>query len=118
MPVSAARSEIKKSKMQLERMIGQEVLSFAYPYGALDMNGKKLVEQSGYKYAVAADSGPLNLANDFFEIRRIQVFPWTTLLGFWKKTQSWYVAYKERKALPFESNTNRPSTSALKKLKR
>ena len=118
MPVSAARSEIKKSKMQLERMIGQEVLSFAYPYGALDMNGKKLVEQCGYRYAVAADSGPLNLANDFFEIRRIQVFPWTTLLGFWKKTQSWYVAYKERKALPFESNTNRPSTSALKKLKR
>jgi peptidoglycan/xylan/chitin deacetylase (PgdA/CDA1 family) len=107
--LAAARKEIKESKLRLERMLGQEVVSFAYPYGALNESCKKLVEEAGYRYAAAADSGPMNLAADFYEIRRIQVFPWTTLFGFWKKTQSWYGAYKERKAMPAESGADEPS---------
>ncbi len=96
-PLRAVK-EIARSKEILEQALGSPVLSFAYPYGAVNEEVRRLVEKSGYRYAVAGDQGPLSFYGDFYRIRRTQVFPWTTPLGFWKKTQPWYMEYKERKS--------------------
>ncbi len=96
-PILAALREIARSKEILEQTLSSIVTSFAYPYGAFHDQVKHLVAQSGYRYAVAGDEGPMSLWEDFFEIRRTQVFPWTTSFGFWKKTQPWYMGYKMRK---------------------
>ncbi|MFH0988544.1 MAG: polysaccharide deacetylase family protein [bacterium] len=92
------QEEITQSKNQLEQTLGTEVLSFAYPYGAVNTSIKQSVEEAGYAFAAAADSGPITFYDDFFEIRRTQIFPWTTHLGFWKKTNPWYTRYKSLKS--------------------
>ncbi|MEK7669764.1 MAG: polysaccharide deacetylase, partial [Bacteroidota bacterium] len=64
------------------------------PYGALNPQTKEMVGEAGYVYASATDTGPMRFNEDLLEIRRTQVFPWTSSLGFWKKTQPWYTRYK------------------------
>lgn len=91
------RRELAGSKQRLEDILGTEVLSFAYPYGALDTSVKEMVAEVGYRYAAAADFGPTALHDDFLEIRRTQVFPWTGVTGFWKKTLPVYSHYKNIK---------------------
>ena len=97
LPSSSAESvrcEIRNSKDALEQLLGSSVVSFAYPYGELSQNVKECVGEAGYKFAVAADTGPLDFYQDFLEIRRTQVFPWTDQVGFWKKTLPIYSRYK------------------------
>lgn len=88
------RRELTRSKEWLEGVLGMEVTSFAYPYGALNRRVKALVKEAGYRFAAAAESGPFRLQDDVLEIRRTQVFPWTSRFGYWKKTQAWYYRYK------------------------
>jgi peptidoglycan/xylan/chitin deacetylase (PgdA/CDA1 family) len=95
---AVARNEVASSKKQLEDMLGTEVLSFAYPYGALSSSVKEMVAEAGYRYAAAADTGPTAFHDDFLEIRRTQIFPWTGAAGFWKKTLPIYQRYKRMKA--------------------
>jgi len=94
----AIRRELRESRDSLQQILGSEVISFAYPYGDLQPAVKSLVEEAGYKFAVAADSGPTAFYQDFLEIRRTQVFPWTTRTGFWKKTLPLYSRYKSLKS--------------------
>ncbi len=97
-PLENALCEMRNSKDALEQLLGSDVLSFAYPYGALTQDVKECVDEAGYRFAVAADSGPFDFYQDFLEIRRTQVFPWTDLVGFWKKTLPIYSRYKAIKS--------------------
>jgi len=92
------RTEIRDSKDALEQLFGSGVFSFAYPYGELSESVKDCVCEAGYRFAVAADSGPLAFYQDFLQIRRTQVFPWTGQIGFWKKTLPIYIRYKALKS--------------------
>jgi peptidoglycan/xylan/chitin deacetylase (PgdA/CDA1 family) len=89
--------EVQKSKEYLENIIFSEVISFSYPYGDVNETVKDIVRYSGYKFGAATITGPLNFFKDRFEIRRIPVFPNTTLLGLRKKISPWYSLYKEIK---------------------
>jgi peptidoglycan/xylan/chitin deacetylase (PgdA/CDA1 family) len=93
-PVDKVEEELAASKVSLEQTLSAEVSAFAYPYGRLNDRVKQAVNSANYKFAVAADSGPLTFYEDLLEIRRTQVFPWTSRFGFWKKTQPWYWRYK------------------------
>jgi len=94
LPVEKVEQELATSKDTLEQMLCTEVSSFAYPYGRLNEDVKQAVSHANYMFAVAADRGPLTFYEDLLEIRRTQVFPWTSQFGFWKKTQPWYWQYK------------------------
>ena len=97
LPAEEIRREMRESKHSLEQILGSEVISFAYPYGSLHASIKPLVGEAGYRFAVAADTGPFEIYDDFFEIRRTQVFPWTSRIGFWKKSLPLYYRYKSIK---------------------
>ena len=86
----AALQEIVQSKINLESMIGQEVISFAYPYGYYDHAVQQLVIDAGFKCAVATDTGGLHLEDDHFRIFRVNIMPRDNVLQIWKKTSSWY----------------------------
>jgi len=92
------RKELVESKTLLEQRTGKEVISLAYPYGAVNEQIKALTAEAGYSFGIATDSGPLKIYEDYLEIRRTQVFPWTDRFGFWKKTQQQYVRYKQMKS--------------------
>ena len=91
------RKEFVESKQAIEQLTGKEIISIAYPYGAVNERIKSIAIETGYTFGIATNSGPLKFYEDFFEIRRTQVFPWTDQYGFWKKTQQWYLRYKHRK---------------------
>jgi len=85
-----ARTELAESREKLEELTWRKDIPFCYPYGRLNEKVKILVKETGYSCGIATDSGPLEQSRDLFEMRRIQVFPSTTLFGFWKKIQPWY----------------------------
>lgn len=84
------KSEIINSKFNIEKIIGKELLSFAYPYGSLNEEVKRIPQEAGYKFAVATDSGSIVFSDDLFEIRRIGIFPTNNLFNFKRKVSGKY----------------------------
>lgn len=84
------KSEIINSKSNIEKTIGKELLSFAYPYGSLNEEVKRIPQEAGYKFAVATDSGSIVFSDDLFEIRRIGIFPTNNLFNFKRKVSGKY----------------------------
>jgi peptidoglycan/xylan/chitin deacetylase (PgdA/CDA1 family) len=93
LPAAEAAIEIQRSKTALEQTLGTEIISFAYPYGALSEAVKTLVQQAGFTYAVATDTGGLHLEDDRMQIFRINMFPHETTSSLFKKTAPWYRNY-------------------------
>jgi len=93
LPPAQAASEIAASKAELERRLGIDILSFAYPYGDLSPATKQLVTEAGFTYAVATDSGGMHLEDDRMQIFRINMFPHETGSSLFKKTSAWYRRY-------------------------
>lgn len=56
-PRDAAVRELKSSKEELERLLGESVLFFAYPYGKFNSSLKESAEQAGYELAFATEQG-------------------------------------------------------------
>lgn len=84
------KSEIINSKSNIEKIIGKELLSFAYPYGSLNEKVKRISQEAGYKFAVATDSGSIVFSDDLYEIRRIGIFPTNNLFNFKRKVSGKY----------------------------
>ena len=93
LPPLAVANEISQSKAELEKRLGVEVVSFAYPYGDLNAETKALVQQAGFRFAVATDTGGLHLEDDRMQIFRINMFPHETTGSLFKKTAAWYRNY-------------------------
>jgi peptidoglycan/xylan/chitin deacetylase (PgdA/CDA1 family) len=68
------KEEVARSREQLERLIGDEVVSFAYPYGIYGSREVAAVRSAGYQFAVGTENGPLYPAEDRWRIRRIAIF--------------------------------------------
>ncbi|WP_159437434.1 polysaccharide deacetylase family protein [Hymenobacter daecheongensis] len=93
LPPAQAAHEIRASKNALERTLGTEVVSFAYPYGSVNEPLKKLVQQAGFTFGVATDTGGMHLEDDHFQIFRVNIFPEETPGTLFKKTAPWYRKY-------------------------
>ena len=89
-PADKIAEELERSRRRLKELTSRLDIPFCYPYARLTPEAKALVRDSGYLCAFSGDSGPDDQAQDLFEIMRIQVFPSTSLFGFWKKIQPWY----------------------------
>lgn len=92
-----AYTEIAESRKVLQELTGQQVLSFAYPYGAYTPKIKALVAKAGFRYAVIISGGGLTWEENRLEIFRVYVFPEDRGTAFWKKSSPWYRAYFRRK---------------------
>jgi peptidoglycan/xylan/chitin deacetylase (PgdA/CDA1 family) len=90
------KQEIEQNKFELESIIGKPLTSFAYPYGDLDENSKEIARELGFDFAVATNSGPLAFHQDLYQIRRIAIFPKTSVLGLWRKVTGNYVFRKNK----------------------
>ncbi|MGL5278413.1 MAG: polysaccharide deacetylase family protein [Cetobacterium sp.] len=88
--IEQVKSEIINSKSNIEKIIGKDLLSFAYPYGSLNEEVKRIPQEAGYEFAVATDSGSIVFSDDLFEIRRIGIFPTNNLFNFKRKVSGKY----------------------------
>jgi peptidoglycan/xylan/chitin deacetylase (PgdA/CDA1 family) len=68
--------EITQSKAALEKLIGQQVRTFAYPYGTADAfseETKQLIRESGFDAASVAFGGGVHEDSDQFELPRLTI---------------------------------------------
>jgi glycosyltransferase involved in cell wall biosynthesis/peptidoglycan/xylan/chitin deacetylase (PgdA/CDA1 family) len=66
-------AEIGGCREDLERALGQEIESFAYPYGLFDERAVKAAEAAGYGAACTTETRPARHWDDPFRIPRIEV---------------------------------------------
>lgn len=90
------KKEIEENKKDIERIIGEELVSFAYPYGHNSKRIQKAVELAGYKYAVSTDSGTGFIDENLYDIRRTAIDK-TSLIDFLRKISPRYLPYKYKK---------------------
>lgn len=83
-------SEIKGSKDDTERLTGKPAISFAYPFGGINEQIKKVTASTGFIYAVSTNTGPKEFGADKMQIRRIEITPKTTLMSFRNKVSGNY----------------------------
>lgn len=69
-PLKEVESEINDSKKTLENIIGEPVVSFAYPAGSFDTQAEDVVKQAGFETAMSTIPGEdLSQNNRFFVYR-------------------------------------------------
>jgi peptidoglycan/xylan/chitin deacetylase (PgdA/CDA1 family) len=90
-----AEKEAADSRKALEDFLQKPVVSFAYPYGAVNEEIKKITAQAGYTFGISVKTGPTRFGEDLMEIRRIHMFPKTSGFEFWKKTSGFYLRYRK-----------------------
>ena len=96
-----ACEEFELSKSNLESLINDKVVSFAYPYGDYGDREENLAYETGYDFAIGTVNGPLKLTDNYYAIRRVQIFPNEDKLGFWKKTSGFYLRLCKLKGKDF-----------------
>ena len=96
-----ADEEFKLSKQNLEQLINEKIVSFAYPYGDYGEREEVMAYEAGYDFAIGTVNGPLKLTDNYYTIRRIQIFPNEGKLGFWKKTSGFYLRLCKLKGKDF-----------------
>ena len=65
-----AWDEISRSRMRLEILLNAPVRTFAFPYGFVNEETKKMLPDAGYSIGCATHSGPPVFDSDLFEVRR------------------------------------------------
>jgi len=67
-----AMTQIIDSKRMLEELLGTEVKSFAYPYGAFSQESLDMVREASYSAAVSVIPGVFQSENNLFYLSRIR----------------------------------------------
>jgi peptidoglycan/xylan/chitin deacetylase (PgdA/CDA1 family) len=106
-----ARSAIIVSKQRLEMILGEPVVSFAYPYGHVNEVLKSMVREAGYAFACAWSSGPLTFGDDLLEIRRPSISTGTGATGFALRLSTPFDLYEQcvRRTRSAFGRRNQPS---------
>jgi peptidoglycan/xylan/chitin deacetylase (PgdA/CDA1 family) len=79
------QQEIFGSKKQLEKILGNEINSFAYPYGgpdAIDLHTISYVKGAGYCRACDNVSGTINSKSDPFALPRFLIRDWDSKMFY------------------------------------
>ena len=79
LPPSVARDEIVRSKELLEEHLGQQVSSFAYPYGYYSARVWQIVRAAGYASACAIKGALSSLHDDPYALARLAIKPHTSV---------------------------------------
>ncbi len=92
---AAIEKEVAGSKKILEQFLKKPVHSFAYPYGNFNEEIKAITRTAGYTFGLTVKHGPTRFGGDLMEIKRVHMFPHTTMFDFLKKTSCFYLRYRK-----------------------
>ncbi len=77
-PAELVRRDALASRIELEDHLGQEVRSFAYPFGYHAAQGRAAVREAGFTQACAVGDLPARADDDRWALPRLQVWGRTT----------------------------------------
>ena len=86
--------EIEASKDGLEDMLDAKIRSFSYPYGLVNENAKRIVQDVGFEMAYSVGSGPALFGKDIYETRRTTIYGRGSLTNFAMKMFAPYQRYE------------------------
>lgn len=81
LPEDAVWQEVTRSRMLLEILLNDKVLTFSYPFGSANPGVKRLVANAGYDLACAGEAGAAAFGADPYEIKRIKISNTTGTIG-------------------------------------
>ena len=87
LPAAGQRDEIRRSKADLEGMLGRPVTRFAYPFNARTAETVTLVREAGFSCACGG-RGTVRSGTDPFELPRVRVGDWDGEL-FARRLSEW-----------------------------
>ena len=102
------KKEVGECKGALERLLGKQVLSFAYPFGFFNEEVKKAVAEAGYLFGIAVEWGPDHFGKDLMETRRVCLSPDAGPLEFSWKTSRFYPAFRKLRRRLSQRRGRRP----------
>jgi peptidoglycan/xylan/chitin deacetylase (PgdA/CDA1 family) len=70
-----AKNEIRRSKDLLEQHLGQDVTSFAYPYGYYTSDVQRLTKEAGFTSACTVNNVMCSDNSDHFALERLAITP-------------------------------------------
>ncbi len=73
LPEHEAVYSVNKSKKEIESILEEPIHTFAYPYGKLDENLQKIVENSGFQFACGVYTGSPKFGETIMDFRRIAI---------------------------------------------
>lgn len=79
LPLDAQQSEIQRGKAELETILGDQIRSFAYPFGTssdYSMETVRTVRNAGFDYACAVNADVVWRRTDPFQLPRFVVRDW------------------------------------------
>jgi peptidoglycan/xylan/chitin deacetylase (PgdA/CDA1 family) len=82
LPAQLADIEIATSRAILQRLTGQAVLDFAYPYGDYDPAVMQLVREAGFRDAAATTGGSVQCTSNLYALHRDEVLGDDTVAQF------------------------------------
>jgi len=88
-PVRIQRAEIRQSRARLEEILGREVASFAYPYGAHSDETVDIVRDCGFACACTTEPDRVVRGADQFQLPRLQVEDWDGE-EFARRLKAWF----------------------------
>lgn len=82
-PPSRACREVSQSRTDLERLLGERVISFAYPKGRYDPSVKRSVAEAGFRCAATVEERLVPTAEpDWLALPRVWIHPAMSRLQF------------------------------------
>jgi peptidoglycan/xylan/chitin deacetylase (PgdA/CDA1 family) len=90
----ALAAEVLGSRLDLEQVLGAEVLTFSYPYGEWDPRVRAAVASTGYQSACATSPQTASVTADLLALRRVYVKAGDSLAAFRRKISRWYLGYR------------------------
>lgn len=92
------RSEIFGSKALLEEKLGKAINCFSYPGGRFNKHIRNLVQQAGYRVAVATNPGKKYPSDDLLALKRLRISPsCDNLFVFWFESNGYYNFIRENR---------------------
>lgn len=91
------KKDLEISKKKIEEITGKEAVSFAYPWGRNDEKSRRVVRETGYKFAVSTESGSSCFSDDLFEIVRVGIYSKDDMEKFKKKISGNYPFMRENR---------------------
>ena len=91
------KEDLISSKEKLEKLTGEKLVSFAYPWGNNDNKSRELIRELGYTFAVSTESGTACFSDDLYEIQRIGIYSKDDMEKFKKKISGTYLFKREER---------------------
>lgn len=73
LPRADQQEELRKSKADLEELLGQPIVGLAYPHGNCTAETTRLARAAGYAYACGTNRAPVRRGSDLYQLPRVGV---------------------------------------------